>query len=181
MQQTAGATHQTMAKIGATARNEMATAFAAFDAIGLAASERLSAIAGVIAATAAKRHAVAPTRLLGAIQDMMRPAIGRTGEPCASSTADARPAQIADGVRVLDTALDRLAQHLTAAGLPGDEAAFVERVFLARLLSAYRPQAIRTTLLAVGRAGARPGYCCGDPVHLAEAEAVPAADVAAAT
>jgi hypothetical protein len=180
MQQTAGATHQTMAKIGATARNEMATAFAAFDAIGLAASEQLSAIAGAIAATAAKRHAVAPTHFFGAIQDMMRPAIGRTGEPCAASTADARPARIADGVHVLDAALDRLAQHLADAGLRGDEAAFVERVFLARLLSAYRPQAIRTALLAAGRALARPGYCCGDPVDLAETNAAPAATATAA-
>jgi hypothetical protein len=181
MQQTAGSTHQTMAKIGATARNEMATAFAAFDAIGLAASERLSAIAGAIAAAAAKRHAVAPTHFLGAIQDMMRPAIGRTAEPCTASAADARPAHIADGVRVLDAALDRLVQHLADAGLRGDEAAFVERVYLARLLSAYRPQAIRTTLLAVGRTVARPGYCCGDPVRLAGMDTAPAATVEAAT
>src|ERR1700676_5340747 len=72
--------HQAMAKAmveaGALAQGEIAETLAGFGALGLSAVERLSAIAGMVAAATAQRHAAAPAEFLGLLQDLTRPTSG---------------------------------------------------------------------------------------------------------
>lgn len=160
---------QAMAEHGCLAQKEIAGDLVAFNAIGLSGAERLSVIAGIVAAVTAKRHAPDQALFLQQLHELTRPGAGGSSmdsgmalEPCAE--------QIAAGIRLLDATFDRLAERLAASGLKPGRATAIESVLLARLLAAHRPHRIRLALLAAACALAQPGYKPGDVVPFVPAD-----------
>lgn len=169
-------TQQAMAAWGRLAQGAIASDLGAFAALGLGEGERLSAIAGLAAAAAMKRHAPQPARFLARLQQLTRPS-----SFTAAAGADGgalREARIDAGLRLLDAAFDQLAAQLAAAGAGAAEAGAVEAVLLARLLAAHRPHRVRLALLAAAAGLASPHYRPGDRVPFVPAEGGP--DAAAA-
>lgn len=174
MPQDAVLIHQAMAAAGGLARAEMARTFSAFGEIGLAAGERLSAVATAVAAVLLRRHQGDAEAFLDALQDLTRPTAGFAGlRGERSGGGVARRTRIADGAALLAEGFERLAQRLGHAGIPAEQAALVESVLLARLLAEHRPNSIRLALVAVRQAVAQPGFTAGDLVIAAPADAPP--------
>jgi len=74
--------------------------------------------------------------------------------------------RVIEGLRVLNSGLDRLTRRLVEVGLSGETAAIVETVMLARLLAAHRPHQISLALLTAGEAIGRADYAIGDIVSV---------------
>jgi len=169
-------TQQAMATWGRLAQSEIAGDLAAFAALGLGEGERLSAIAGLAAAAAMKRHAPHPARFLARLQQLTRPSSFTAAAGADGSLL--RDARIAAGLRLLDAAFDRLSARLADSRAEAAEAGAVEAVLLARLLAAHRPHRVRLALLAAAAGLASPHYRPGDRVPFVPVEGGP--DAAAA-
>jgi hypothetical protein len=165
---------QAMAESGCLAQKEIAGDLVAFNAIGLSGAERLSVIAGLIAAVTAKRHPQDQARFLQQLHELTRPGAGASSMD-SGMALEPRAEPIAAGIRLLDSTFDRLAERLAASGLQPGRAAAVETVLLARLLAAHRPHRIRLALLAAACALAQPEYKPGDVVPFVPADAPQAA------
>jgi hypothetical protein len=178
---TAQLMQRAMAAHGRHAHGIVSTDLNRFAALGLTGSERLSAVAGAVAAVAAKRHAGAPARFLQQLQELTRPSSGAAAFADHEAHAMQRPSEIAAAIAALDTGFERLAAELAAAGVAADHAAAIEAVLLSRLLVGHRPHRIRLALLACAVALAEPSYRAGDlvPFLPEERPAAPASPAAA--
>src|ERR1700722_8909003 len=96
-----------MAESGCLAQKEIAGDLVAFNAIGLSGAERLSVVAGVVAAVTAKRHASEQARFLQQLHELTRPGAGGSSMD-GGMAQEPRGEPIAAGIRVLDAAFDRL-------------------------------------------------------------------------
>jgi hypothetical protein len=163
---------QAMAEWGRLAHKTMAGDIAAFAALGLNATEQLSALAGSIAACAMKRHAATPARFLARLQQLTRPTSSVASRHDDLTLGEMRADAIGKGLGLLGAGFDRLIACLIEAGAPADRAAAVETVLLARLLATYRPHLVRLALLAAAAGMARPDYRAGDLVPFIAAEPV---------
>jgi hypothetical protein len=159
-----------MAEGGRLAQRAIAADLDAFAGLGLTGAERLSALAGAIAAVTAKRHAATQARFLDELHALTRPCSGVTQFADRGAVGEQRIAKVGDGIRLLDAGFDRLAATLAEAGLAVDSAGAVEAVLLARLLGGHRPHRVRLALLACAVALAAPDYRPGDLVPFLPAE-----------
>jgi hypothetical protein len=163
---------QAMAEWGRLAHRTMSGNIAAFTALGLNATEQLSALAGSVAACAMKRHGAMPARFLARLQQLTRPTSSVASRHDELTLGEMRADAIHEGLGLLDAGFDRLIASLAEAGAPAERATAVEAVLLARLLANYRPHLVRLALLAAAAGLARPDYRAGDLVPFLAAESV---------
>jgi hypothetical protein len=162
---------QAMAEWGRLAHQTMAGDVAAFAALGLNATEQLSALAGSAAACTMKRHGATPGRFLAQLQQLTRLTSSAASRHEDLTLGEMRDDTIGKGLDLLAAGFDRLVARLTEAGAPPERAAAVEAVLLARLLANYRPHLVRLAMLAAAAGLARPDYRAGDLVPFIAAEA----------
>jgi hypothetical protein len=158
-------TQHAMAQWGRLAQSVIAEDLAIFAACPLGTGERLTAIAGLIAAATHQRHEPGPARFLERLRNLTRPS-AFVAPPRSCGPAMPRSEAIEPAFRSLVAAFDRMAERLAAAGAPPETARAVEAVLLARLLAAYRPHLVRLVLIAAAEALARPDYRTGDLTSL---------------
>src|SRR5262249_21431814 len=161
---------QAMAANGRIAHHVISPHLARFSALDRGGAERLAAIAGAIAAAAAKRHGPSQARFLQQLQELTRPAAGVAAYADHDTSGPEHDKLVASGIATLDAGFDRLAEELAAASVAPERAAAVEAVLLSRLLSGHRPHRVRLALLACAVALAGPGYRPGDLVPILPAE-----------
>ena len=165
---------QAMAANGRIAHRVISPHLSRFSALDLGGAERLAAIAGAIAAAAARRHAPAQARFLQQLQELTRPAAGVAAYADHDTSGPEHDKLVASGIATLDGGFSRLAEELAAAGVALERAAAVEAVLFSRLLSGHRPHRVRLALLACAVALASPGYRPGDLVPILPPDRGPA-------
>jgi hypothetical protein len=142
----------------------------ALERLDLSGRERLSALAGIIAAAAVRRHIGGTEQLFSRLFELTRPGIGTDAGGVEGTGERPDRNRIGEAQAALETGLARLASALEAERVGSRQAAFVETVLLARLLGAYRPAAIRRALAAASQAVADRSYRAGDLIIVPASE-----------
>jgi hypothetical protein len=159
-----------MAASGRVAHHVISPHLARFAALDLGGAERLAAIAGAIAAAAAKRHGSAQAHFLQQLQELTRPIAGVAAYTDHDASRPEHENAVAAGIATLVEGFDRLAEQLAAANVTPERSGAVEAVLLSRLLAGHRPHRVRLALLACAVALASPDYRPGDLVPVLPAE-----------
>jgi hypothetical protein len=161
---------EALARIEPQTEARMSTLIAEFGAVPMPSEDRLSALAGVIAAIAHARYIRHRGVFLEALRGWSLEIAGTVDLSSLLPDSDGEWGRIRDAQEVLIGGIDLLLRAMVDSGTSAQHRLVAELAVLARLLGRHAPATIHLVITTVGRALADPTWRAGERVRVAMRE-----------